>query len=110
VNITEQERAGVQVFMMEGRIDTQGASEMEETLQAATQAGHHRMVLDMTEVRYISSAGLRVLADVLTKNRDHGGDLKLFGLNPKVLRVFQIIGFDNFFSMYNSLEEAIESF
>jgi anti-sigma B factor antagonist len=68
------------------------------------------MVLDMAEVRYISSAGLRTLADVLTRNRDAGGDLKLVALTPKVMRVFQIIGFDRFFSFYATVEAAIADF
>ncbi len=108
MNITVHEQADVQVFVLEGRIDTQGAAELETALQSADE--NPRMVLNMTEVRYISSAGLRVMADVLTRNRDQKGDLKLFGLSPKVLRVFQIIGFDNFFSMYDTLDDAVEAF
>ena len=50
------------------------------------------MVLDMAQVSYISSAGLGTLADVVTRNREAGGDLKLVGLNRKVLRVLRIIG------------------
>jgi anti-anti-sigma factor len=72
--------------------------------------GQHKMVLDMAEVRYICSAGLRTLADVFTKNREQGGDLKLVALNPKVLRVFRIIGFDKFFSVYDTIEAASADF
>jgi anti-anti-sigma factor len=68
------------------------------------------MVLDMTAVSYVSSAGLRTLADVVTRNREHGGDLKLVALNRKVLRVLRIIGFDKFFAHYNTLEIAIADF
>jgi anti-anti-sigma factor len=68
------------------------------------------MVLDMAGVSYISSAGLRTLADVLTRNREAGGDLKLVALNKKVLRVLRIIGFDRFFSLYDTVEAAISDF
>ena len=51
------------------------------------------MVLDMAEVHYMNSAGLRTLADILTRNRANGGDLLLVAPNPKVERVFKIIGF-----------------
>jgi anti-sigma B factor antagonist len=67
-------------------------------------------VLDMGQVGYISSAGLRTLADILTRNREAGGDLKLVGLNRKVLRVLRIIGFDKFFSIYETLEAALAEF
>ena len=110
MNISERVENGVTVFVLEGRIDTEGAVEMDQTLQAAVSQGQHKMVLDMASVRYISSAGLRTLADVLTKNKQAGGDLKLVALNQKVVRVFQIIGFDKFFAVYDTSEAAIADF
>jgi anti-anti-sigma regulatory factor len=50
------------------------------------------------------------MADVLTKNKEAGGDLKLVAVNRKVLRVLRIIGFDKFFSIYDTLDEAIAAF
>jgi anti-anti-sigma factor len=110
MNITERVENGVSVFTLEGRVDTQGAREMDEVLQSAVSQGRYKMVLDMAEVSYISSAGLRTLADVVTKDREQGGDLKLVALSRKVLRVLRIIGFDRFFSVYDTLEEALADF
>ena len=110
MDITERVENGITVFVLEGRIDTQGAVDLDLALQAAVSEGQHKMVLDMAEVRYICSAGLRTLADVFTKNREQDGDLKLVALNPKVLRVFRIIGFDKFFSVYETLEAASADF
>lgn len=110
MNITERDENGVSVLVLEGRVDTQGAHELDEALQAAVSTGQHKMVLDMAEVSYISSAGLRTLADILTRNREQGGDLKLVALSRKVLRVLRIIGFDKFFTLYDTLEEAIADF
>ena len=110
MNIREREEQGVTVYDLEGRIDTEGALDLDMALQAAASAGKHKMVLDMSQVGYISSAGLRTLADILTRNREAGGDLKLVGLNRKVLRVLRIIGFDKFFSIYDALEAALAEF
>ncbi|MFW5709165.1 MAG: STAS domain-containing protein [Chloroflexota bacterium] len=110
MNITEREESGVTIFILDGRIDTQGAVDMDLALQSAVSAGKHKMVLDMENVRYISSAGLRTFADVLTRNREQGGDLKLAALSPKVLRVFQIIGFDNFFNIYEDTDSAVRTY
>lgn len=110
MNITERVENGITVFVLEGRIDTPAAVDLELALQAAVSEGQHNMVLGMAEVRYIGSAGLRTLANVLAKNREAGGDLKLAGLNPKVMRVFQIIGFDKFFSIYDTPEAAIADY
>jgi anti-sigma B factor antagonist len=110
MNIIERDRNGVTVFELDGRVDTQGAVDMDLALQAAVSAGKHKMVLDMAQVSYISSAGLRTLADVVTRNREAGGDLKLVALNRKVLRVLRIIGFDRFFTLYDTVEAAIADF
>ncbi len=110
MNIVERDQNGVTVFELDGRVDTQGAVDMDLALQAAVSAGKHKMVLDMGKVSYISSAGLRTLADVVTRNREAGGDLKLVALNRKVLRVLRIIGFDRFFALYDTVEEAIADF
>ena len=110
MNITEREEKGANVVVLDGRIDSQGAVDVEQTLNAAVAAGKHKMVLDMTDVAYISSAGLRILADMVTKCREAGGDLKLIALNRRVLRVFRIIGFDKFLSIYDTLEAAIADF
>jgi anti-anti-sigma factor len=110
MNINERAQNGVTVFEMDGRVDSQGALEMDAALQAAVTEGKHKMVLDMAEVTYISSAGLRTLADVVTRNREAGGDLKLVAVNRKVLRVLRIIGFDQFFALHDTVEAAVADF
>lgn len=110
MNIYERDENGVTVFELEGRIDTEGAVDMDLALQAAVAEGKHKMVLDMAKVRYIGSAGLRTMADVLTKNKEQGGDLKLTSLNRKVTRVMRIIGFDKFFSIHDTPEAAVADF
>jgi anti-sigma B factor antagonist len=110
VEYLEEEINGVSVITFKGRIDSQLALDLESLLQNIYALGRYRLVLNMADVRYMSSAGLRTLADILTKNRENGGDLKLVALNPKVLRVFEVIGFNNFFSLYETTEAAIADF
>jgi anti-sigma B factor antagonist len=110
VDIIERDENGVTVYVLEGRIDTAGAVDLDLALQAAAANGKNKMILDMAGVRYIGSAGLRTMADVLTKNQKAGGDLKLVALNRKVERVLRIIGFDKFFSIYDGVDEALADF
>ena len=110
LDIIERENNGITVFELKGRIDTEGAVDMDLALQSAVSEGKCTMVLDMAEVRYIGSAGLRTMADVLTKNKEAGGDLKLAAVNRKVLRVLRIIGFDKLFSIYDTPDAAIRAF
>jgi anti-anti-sigma factor len=110
MQITSRDEQGVAVFVLVGRVDSAGAAEMDQALQGAAAAGKYKMVLDMSGVSYINSAGLRTLADVLTQNRANNGDVRLVALNLKVERVFKIIGFDKFFQAYDTIEEAITNF
>ncbi len=110
MQIMERNENGVEVFVLHGRADTQGAINLDIVLHGAVSKGKTRLVLDMSGVDYIASAGLGILADVLTRSKEHGGDLKLVGLDEKILRIFQIIGFDRYFSVYETLPEALDAF
>jgi anti-anti-sigma factor len=110
MRIAQRIEGDVTVFLPEGRIDTQAATELDDTLQAAVSAGSNNLVVDMAGVDYISSAGLRTLAAVLVKSRGEGGDLKLSGLNERVTRVLKIVGFDVLMSIHDTSEAAIADF
>ncbi len=110
MEITQRVEGDVTVFLPEGRMDTLGADEMDQALQAAVAGGSHKIVVDMSKVDYISSAGLRSLAAVLVRCRDEGGDMKLAALNERVTRVFNIIGFDLLMSLHGTSDAAIADF
>ncbi len=101
---------GVMICVLEGRVDSAGASQLDEELQHALTDGQYKIVLDMAGVTYINSSGLRTLADVLTQSRAQEGDLRLVALSPKVERVFKIIGFDKFFDTYTAVDDALAGF
>jgi anti-anti-sigma factor len=110
MNITESERNDIHVFTVGGRIDTLSASVVERVLQDAVLDGKRNIVLDMSDVNYINSAGSRTLANVLVRLRARGGDLKLAALSQRALRVFRIIGFDKVFALYDTVEMALAGF
>lgn len=110
MNITEREQDGVTIIALDGRVDSEGAVDLDLALQTATSEGKYKLVLEMSEVRYINSAGLRTLADILTQVKEQNGNLKLVNLNPKVRRVFQIIGFDKFFDIHDTVDDAVVAF
>ncbi len=110
MDITQRVEGDVTVIGPDGRIDTLAAEQLDQVLQSAVAGGNNRIVVDMSKVEYISSAGLRSLAAVLVKGRDEGGDMKLAALNERVTRVFKIIGFDLLMSVTDTPEAAIADF
>jgi anti-anti-sigma factor len=110
MEITQRVEGDVTVVQPDGRIDTLAAEQLDQALQAAVSGGSNKVVVDMSKVEYISSAGLRSLAAMLVKCRDEGGDMKLAALNERVTRVFKIIGFDLLMSVTDTPEAAIAEF
>ncbi len=110
MNIIERQEDDITIFELAGRIDSAGAIELDDTLQASVAEGAYKIVLNMSQVQYINSAALRTLADIMTQTRAQDGDLKLAALTPKVKRVLQIVGFDRFSTIYDTLAEAIADF
>jgi anti-anti-sigma factor len=100
----------VTVNAVKGRVDRVGATELELILLADIRDGIKHIALDLSEVAYINSTGMRVLAEALTEIHKIDGDLRLVNLHPRVKRTFEIIGFLHFFKVYETIDAAVQSF
>lgn len=78
---------------LQGRLDTTTAPQLEETLRASLE-GVTELVLDFAEVKYISSAGLRVILGA-QKIMNKQGSMKVCHVNPEIMEVFEITGFSD---------------
>lgn len=108
LNITRQDEGDIVIMVLEGRVDSDGASVLENTLRQVVAQQSYRIILEMSRVSYMNSAGLRSLADTLTECREHNGDLRIVAITAKVRRVFEIIGFNRFFPDYGSVLGAMD--
>lgn len=89
-----------------GRLDAIQSSGLEKSLLAQIEAGHKWLILDLSEVDYISSAGLKVLVSVWQRVRDQKGDLALAALKPRVREVLEMIGLDLVISIVDTPDQA----
>lgn len=110
IQISERDESGITIFELDGRIDSEGAVDLDMALQTAISEGKYKLVLDMANLKYINSAGLRTLADVLTQCQANNGDIKLAALSTKINRVFEIVGFNNFFDIQETPANAVTAF
>ena len=76
---------------IEGRLDTLTAPEFEEKLEPELE-DTEKLVLDLAELEYISSAGLRVLLSAM-KIMEEQGEMVLMNVRPDVMDVFEVTGF-----------------
>lgn len=94
------------VVSSKGRLDQTLNPQLEQSLDELLDQGHHRFMIDMSEVTYINSGGLRCLVTAWRKSRDEGGDLILFGLNSRLEEIFSLVGFDRVFQIYPTFDDA----
>ena len=78
-------------LIVSGRLDTQTAPELENELDAVL-LGIKELTFDMSNLEYVSSAGLRVILKA-QKAMNAQGSMKLTGVNDSIMEVFDITGF-----------------
>jgi len=89
-----------------GRIDSNTSGELERVLLA--RAAEPRLVVDLSGVEYVSSAGLRVFLMLARKVKAAGGRLALCSLPASVKQVFDLAGFTTLFTVEPSVEQALQ--
>jgi anti-anti-sigma factor len=99
----------VSIIAVDGRVDSAGAVVLNDALHRVVDDNNFKIILEMSNIRYLNSAGLRTMADILTHSRENGGNLHLVAPNDKIRRVLAIIGFDNFFKIFDDIESALEA-
>ena len=108
MDIFEQKQDDILVLRVSSPIDSSTSPELGAKLERAIDAGSLHLILDLDNVPYISSAGLRVLSLALkaVRNQAADGDLYLASLSKTVAHAFRISGFDQVFCVYDTVEEA----
>lgn len=96
----QQLSGGVHLVGVSGRLDQTQTPDLEEQFDELLAAGHHRIVVDMSDVTYINSGGLRCLVTAWRRAKKRGGNVVLTGLKERVDEVFSMVGFDKVFDVY----------
>ena len=100
----------VNVLDLKCELDAHTASELEAAIKKCQQDSVYCIVVNGSNLNYISSAGLGVFMAYIEDLRSNGGDIKIAALQPKVFNVFDLLGFPMLFDIVDTEEEAIEKF
>jgi anti-anti-sigma factor len=107
MDIKEEKRGKVKIVGLRGRLDANSSQGVESQLLALMNQGEDRLVLDFSELTYVSSLGLRVFMMVAKNIKQVNGKLALSGLNDHIYEIFKIARFTNIFSIYPTCDEAV---
>ena len=109
VEEASQNRA-VSILRVSGYVDTTTSPDLERRLQALLKEHRYHIVVDLSSVEYISSAGWGIFISEIREIREQGGDLKLAGMIPDVREVFDLLEFENILKSYPDATLAVTAF
>jgi anti-sigma B factor antagonist len=109
--IIEEERIeDIIVLKLHGLIDSGTAQFLEDRFNDLTKKDNVRIIVDLQNVDYISSAGWGIFVGEIKGIRQRQGDIKLAGMRSDVREVFDLLEFNTLLTPYVSNEEAASAF
>ena len=93
-----------------GDLDANSSIELDEHIRNLLDADRIKVLIDCSEVPYMSSAGLGVFVSYLDEFKDRQGRLVLSNLSPSVAEVFDLLGLSKLIPIVNSKEEVVNLF
>jgi anti-sigma B factor antagonist len=102
----------VSVLRLKGSLDANTQRELEAKAKEAVDSGAEYLLLDMSAVDYLGSAGMRAIhaiTNILSPDDPsmRSARLKVVNPSPAAARVFKTLGFDSFIDIHDSIDEAI---
>lgn len=105
VNIDD--RDGVAVLSPAGDVDMNVSPHLRARLKPLVSTKNPRVVIDLSAVPYMDSSGVATLVEAMKLVRNNNGALALCGMNDRVRGIFEIARLDQYFSIHDSIEDAL---
>ena len=108
--VSKKEQDNVVILYIKGYLDAHTAPMLETELQRLVDTGKYNILVNFSELMYISSAGLGVFMGFIENVRNNKGDIKLSNMNSKIYRVFDLLGFPTLYDILPEEQEALKKF
>ncbi|MBN2470866.1 MAG: anti-sigma factor antagonist, partial [Anaerolineae bacterium] len=92
------------------RLDSNSAPALASLFDRQVEAGRFKLLVNMADVDYISTSGLKVLVNAWRTMQSNSGQVVLAAMNTHVLEVFETVGFDQIFSIHTTVDDALRQF
>ncbi|HEC22130.1 MAG TPA: anti-sigma factor antagonist [Chloroflexi bacterium] len=104
---TEERPDGLKVVRIHGDLDSMGTQLIQDAFSRAISDRTDTVIVDLSDVKFLSSSGMAMLLVKGKMLRQGGGNLILAGPSERVLDVLRLSGFHELFEIYPSVEEAL---
>ncbi|PJA98528.1 MAG: anti-sigma factor antagonist [Ignavibacteriales bacterium CG_4_9_14_3_um_filter_30_11] len=109
-NTSTKNIGDVNVVYLKGFLDAHTAPILENAFSSLVEQNKYKLVVNLKDLIYISSAGLGVFMAFIEKIREHNGDIKLSSMNEKVFNIFDLLGFPLLYEIFDNEEDAVKKF
>ncbi len=99
----------IMVLEIKGEVDAYTAQNLNKTLGEVLNNGYHQIVVEVSQMTFISSAGIRTFLYAQRDAVQSGGEVKLVAPTDQVRRIFEIAGFYELFQITDDLEESLNN-
>ena len=110
MEIIEENQRGINIYKLNGHLDSNTSLGFENKLIQAIDDGSKSMIIDFKNLDYISSAGLRVILKATKALKREDGKIMLCDMQDYVKEVFEISGFDSLLPIVGSMGDALDAF
>ncbi len=107
---TRQADYGITIVDITGDINIVSTPSLSEHINSLIQSGQYCILLNLKDVKYVSSTGWGLFISFLKETRENQGDIRLSCLNRDVFEIFKMLDFPSLFSTFQSEQDAVYSF
>lgn len=109
MNVNINTNGNIVIISIEGSIDSKTAGELQSQIMGKVSESDN-VLLNLTEVDFVSSAGLRVLLMIYRQIKSKNGKVILVGVSQEITDVMSMTGFINFFEITDTIDNALNLF
>lgn len=110
VEISVENYKRADLITVNGRIDSSNAFELEDAFKGLADEGRYQLVVELSGVEYMSSAGLRAMVGALRECKKHRGDVRIANPSDRMTEVLDLAGLNTVFNIYEDAMAAIGSY
>jgi anti-sigma B factor antagonist len=110
MNVYCEQADGCTVVTIEGDVSVPESDQFRDFLMHRIEGGSRDLVLDFSYVPYVDSSGISALLLLLQAARKLGGDIRLAGINERIMTLFRQVGLHHVFRRFDTRDQGVESF
>lgn len=106
IRVTIEEKGNIVILRLDGRLDATSTPVLEGKIKPVLEK-QARVLMDFSDVDYLSSAGMRLLLSAAKKMKAKNGRLVFCGIDEEVMEIIKMAGFDKILEIFSSEQEAL---